>query len=427
MLLPPEATGSVPVQDFEAAPTAALFDLIRRGQVATRPGLVAVSGLGRKAVTQRVEALIEGGLVRDGGLVASTGGRPVRTLEVNPGAGCVVGVIIGSTEIDVARIDLGGGIIKAVSCAWNVEVGPERTMQRVAGLLEEVGAPAGGTGLWSVAIGVPGPVEFSTGRVFGPSVMPGWDGFSPRAWFRDRLDAPVWVDNHVHLMALGEWHGPPRSNRDLLFIEVGMDVGAGLMVDGRVLRGERGAAGSIGHLRATVEPLPCRCGKVGCLEAMAAGWAVLDEATRRVDASPKLARILRDRPLELLDIGDAAQADDELVVSILERAAQAVGSLVADLVVFTNPGEVVLGGGVLAAGTQVKESFLEALRDAIRARGAELITDHLSVRASVAEDRGMSGAGVLALDSILNPTAVAHWLHSGSPLAHRDELERLAL
>ncbi|WP_181027050.1 ROK family protein [Pseudoclavibacter sp. RFBB5] len=427
MFLPPEANEIVPIQDFEAAPTVALFDLIRKGTAATRPGLVAVSGLGRKAVTQRVEALTARGLVRDGGLVPSIGGRPVRTLEVNPGAGYVVGVMIGSTEIDVARIDLSGGVIEAVSSTWDVELGPEATMQRVAGLLQEVGAPESGAGPWSIAVGVPGPVEFSTGRLVGPSVMPGWDGFSPRAWLRDRLDAPVWVDNHVHLMALAEWRRPPRSKRDMLFIEVGMDVGAGMMVDGRVLRGERGAAGSIGHLRATTEPLPCRCGKVGCLEALAAGWAVLDEVTRRVDASPLLAEILRARPLDLVDIGDAAQSGDALVVSVLERAAQAVGNLVADLVVFTNPGEVVLGGGVLAAGTQVEESFLKALRDAIQTRGAELITAHLSVHASSADDRGMSGAGALALDSILNPTALIHWLHAGNPLARRDQLERLAL
>jgi predicted NBD/HSP70 family sugar kinase len=257
--------------------------------------------------------------------------------------------------------------------------------------------------------------------------MPGWDQFSPRSWLRERFDAPVWADNHVHLMALGEWHADPEPRRDMLFIEVGMDVGAGLIVDGRVLRGQRGGAGAIGHLRVSDDPTPCRCGRSGCLEVSAGGWSLLAQATSRADESPSLRTVLRSRPLTLVDLGRAARDGDPIVRELFQTAAVEISKVVADLVNFSNPGEVVVGGGVLIAGESFVESFLATMDAHIRARGTQLVTEQLIVRSSlVREGYGIRGAGRLALDSILNPTSLARWLPSRTPVVHGAELQGIA-
>ena len=411
--------------DFDSTPTAALFDLVRNGRASTRPELATVSGLGRKAVSQRVDHLMEIGLLADVGLAASHGGRPVRTLAVNAAAGHAVAAIVGSTEITITRTDLAGGILATAECEWDVERGPDETMHRLAQLIRDTTASVRGRPPWAIAVGLPGPVEFSTTRIVAPAIMPGWDGFSPRAWLREHFDAPVWADNHVHLMAMGEWHASPEPRRDMLFIEVGMDVGAGLMIDGRILRGERGGAGAIGHIRVSDDGTPCRCGKTGCLETRAAGWAVLNQAESVAAQSPILSRARRSRPLTLGDVGLAARDGDPVVRSILDRAALDVSRVIADLVTFTNPGAVVLGGGMLAAGDVFLQSFLRTLEDTIGARGGELITDGLVVRSAVSDGYGIAGAGRLALDSILNPVPLARWLPSRTPLAHAVDLQRL--
>ncbi|KQZ85807.1 hypothetical protein ASD56_05870 [Microbacterium sp. Root166] len=334
----------------------------------------------------------------------------------------MVAAIVGSTEITLARTDLTGRVIASAHCSWQVERGPQETMQRVAALLDETSIPVRGRAPWAIALGLPGPVEFSTTRLSAPAIMPGWDGFSPRAWLRERYDAPVWADNHVHVMALGEWHEQPQPRRDLLFIEVGVDVGAGLVVDGHVLRGERGGAGAIGHIRVSADETRCRCGKTGCLEVTAGGWAILLKAAERAAESPTLSRMLRTGPLTLEDIGVAAREGDPVVEELLQRAADDVSAVASSLVTFINPGEVVLGGGVLNAGPR----FLKTMDAAIKANGPELVTERLVVRpSSLSDGYGIIGAARLALDSILTPPSLARWLPSRTPLAHGAELQRI--
>ena len=154
--------------DPDVSHSAMLLDLIRRGASKTRPQLVADSGLGRKAVTQRVAQLLEVGLLEETGLAPSGGGRQPQTLSVNPRAGTVLAALIGSTELTVASVDAAGAITGTEQEAWRLEKGPEQTMQRLASLMRRR-IRSSSHRPWAVAIGVPGPVEFSTGRIIAPS------------------------------------------------------------------------------------------------------------------------------------------------------------------------------------------------------------------------------------------------------------------
>ena len=131
-----------------------------------------------------------------------------------------------------------------------------------------------------IGIGVPGPVEFATGRPVNPPIMPGWDDFDIPGWFADRYGAPVLVDNDVNIMARGEHWVHWRATSHLLLVKVGTGIGCGIVADGQIHRGARGAAGDIGHIRATSEDVICHCGNIGCLEAVAGGHAL---ATRLAD------------------------------------------------------------------------------------------------------------------------------------------------
>lgn len=160
-----------------------------------------------------------------------------------------------------------------------------------------------------------------------------------------------WSDCRANLL--------PQS-RDLLYIEVGNAVGAGLVFNGTVIRGGNGGAGMIGHIRVTDDPNAlCRCGKTGCLEAVGSGWQVLAAASARAGESDLLAHAMRESGhLTLFDIGAAATAGDALVLELLEQAADRIGNVVASLVDFGNPATLVLRGGVLRTGPV----FLEVVK-----------------------------------------------------------------
>ena len=140
---------------------------------------------------------------------------------------------------------------------------PRRGARPGRGALRGSASPRQGrTGaLWGIGIGVPGPVEFESGRPVSPPIMPGWDGYRVRGALR-AVGVPVWVDNDVNVMALGELTaGCGRGRDDFVFVKIGTGIGAGIIVDGRIHRGAKGSAGDIGHIQIAGRPrgdLPLR-------------------------------------------------------------------------------------------------------------------------------------------------------------------------
>jgi predicted NBD/HSP70 family sugar kinase len=404
-----------------------VVNLVRTGQALTRPALEQLSGLGRKVVAQRVSQAIDAGLLEDGEYAPSSGGRAPRLLRFRAEAGHVFAGVVGASEITAAITTLDGTILADAHEAWDVARGPDETLGRLDALFAQLNRRLR-VEPWVLGIGVPGPVDFTTGRLVAPPIMPGWDGCSVRAWFRERYETPVWVDNDVNLMALGEWHrGTPRDGRDLLYVKVGTGIGAALVSRGAVHRGDTGAAGDIGHIQVSDDPrVVCRCGLTGCLEAVAGGWALLRDLTARARSgdSPFLADRLSARGRLLPeDIADAVIAGDEAAREAGEGAARTVATTVASLVNFVNPGVLVVGGGVLRTGT----TFVDILAEAVLRRGTRLATQRLVVRpASLGFTEGILGAGLLAVEQVFAPHALGLWMEDGSPVGHAVRLHQAA-
>ncbi len=119
-------------------------------------------------------------------------------------------------------------------------------------------------------------MEFATGTPISPPIMPGWDGFDVPSHVRRHVDAPVLVDNDVNLMALGEHDEGWPGEGHLLFVKVATGIGAGIVSDGTLYRGAQGSAGDLGHVQSlSPSAAVCTCGNIGCLEAVAAGPAIV--------------------------------------------------------------------------------------------------------------------------------------------------------
>jgi predicted NBD/HSP70 family sugar kinase len=172
--------------------------------------------------------------------------------------------------------------------------------------------------------------------------MPGWDRYPVCDRLAARYGVPVWVDNDVNLMALGELRaGCARDHTDMIFIKVGTGIGAGLISGGRLHRGAQGVAGDVGHVAVVDDAtVVCRCGNVGCLEAVAGGAALAGAAANMAAAGDPAAR------------------------SLLTESGRRVGQMLATLVNFYNPSLIVIGGGVADAG----ESYLDTIRQVVFAR-----------------------------------------------------------
>jgi glucokinase-like ROK family protein len=393
-----------------------VLDHVRTHGSSTRAALVHATGLSRAVVTQRVADLIEYGVLTDGDLGPSTGGRAPRLVRFRADAGHLLVADLGATSVDVALADLRGSILAHVQEPCDIAAGPESVLARVEELFESLGVASRPGCVWGIGIGVPGPVEFDTGRPIAPPIMPGWDRYSVRERFA-KYDVPVWVDNDVNVMALGERRaGIARGHDNVVFVKIGTGIGAGVVVKGKLHRGAQGCAGDVGHIQITDDPaVVCRCGNIGCLEALAGGGALGRDAesAAREGRSPFLATVLEEAgSLQAADVARGATHGDPTCVELLTNAGRLVGHMLASVVNFFNPSLIVIGGGVAGAGDQL----LAAIRETVYRRSLPLATRELVVKRSELGNRaGVVGAAAIVTDELFRATHLRQWLDVGTP------------
>jgi len=372
-----------------------LLRLIRNGDAVTRADLVKQTGLARSTVAQRLDALREHSLVYEAHASASTGGRPPTVLMFNQGAGVVLVADLGATHSRLVVSDLAGAQLAETTFDMDIGEGPEPVLETVRGhfleLLAGVDRSAGD--VRGVGVGVPGPVAFSTGQPVAPPIMPGWDSFSIPDWFAQHFDGPVLVDNDVNTMALGEHWTHWREHEHLLYVKIGTGIGCGIVAGRRIHRGAQGAAGDIGHVRlAGHDDVICRCGNIGCLEAVAGGRA--------------LAAKLSDLGLEAAssrDVVSLVRAGEPQAIQAVRDAGRCLGEVLAGAVNFFNPGAIVIGGDI----SEAHQQLLAGVREVIFQRSLPLATGDLRIVPSRLGDRaGVVGAGIMVIEHILSPEAV---------------------
>ncbi|HVE53596.1 MAG TPA: ROK family protein [Ramlibacter sp.] len=347
--------------------------------------------------------LIEQGLLEETGLQPSSGGRRPETLQLARGLGVVIGVDLGATSLDVAVMRPDLGVLAHHAEDADVRAGPGVVLARVRDLMRELLARCGlcPKNVIGVGIGVPGPVDFASAQLVNPPLMPEWDSFSIRDYLGEAFSAPVFVDNDVNLMALGELWRLQRSLQNFMVIKVGTGIGGGIVCHGEVYRGANGSAGDVGHICVDQSGPRCHCGNFGCVEAMAAAPAITRFATEAAQAgeSQALADILgANGRLTAVDVGQASRNGDAAANAIIQRAGSLIGQMLASVVNFFNPSHVFIGGGV----TQIGPLFLASVRQSVYHRSLALSTRHLEIQYTpLGAQAGLVGAGALAMQESL--------------------------
>ncbi|KAA9105066.1 ROK family protein [Microbacterium rhizomatis] len=391
-----------------------IVNMVRTGEAATRPEIGRLTGLGRGVVTQRVDQAIEMGYLEDADLGPSSGGRAPRTLRFRSERGRIVVCALGALHIHVGIAALEGDIVDQTHRQWDIARGPDETIAAAMEMVDELLARAPEIPIWALVVGVPGPVDFASGRPVAPPIMPGWNAFDVRSLFEERFGAPVWVDNDVNLLALGEFAHRGHARTDLIYCKIGSGIGAGLLSQGKIHRGANGAAGDIGHVRVRDSVAQCRCGKIGCLEAVAGGWALIRDAEKAIaeGATGFIAEHAGDEGgLTPEIIARAAERGDALGIALIQSSARVVGETVAALVNMFNPGVIVLGGAVTSAG----EVFLAEVRQRVYELSLPLATRDLVIVQSVDDKREpLRGGAELAREQLFEAT-FPHWFAEGHP------------
>lgn len=401
-LLPTGATRGFTVlmdglRKFPIRPTGAgdTFQLFLDGTPRTRAWLMSETGHSRSTVAARIDALVKIGVLAPTGEASSTGGRPPATFAFEPNARMVLGVDLGATRARVGLTNLSGKLLVEFDELVPIGDGPEKVLTWVADVAEKLLAQVGRTirDLAGVGIGVPGPVDHTTGRPVNPPIMPGWNDVDVPAMLSARLGVPVAVDNDANIIALGEQRTIYPGERELLFVKVATGIGAGILMDGELRRGAQGAAGDIGHLSlADHADVLCRCGNYGCLEAVSSLSSIAGHLSSETGTD-----VTTD------DVITRVRSGDVRANAHLRQAGRDIGAALASAVNLLNPSRIVVGGHLALAGDQL----IAGIREVVYQRCMPLATARLSITtARAGNSAGIVGAATLVIDQFLSPEAI---------------------
>lgn len=371
----------------------AVFRVIGEQGPISRNDLVQVTGLSKPTVLAVVAALEDEGLVHGVPLPTNGAGRTPLGYVHNPVAAYVVGIDLGGTKVAAAIADLSGRIVAEREEPTSQD-GGDAVVRQLAALAKAVARDAGVA--WSrvdaVAVGSPGVVA-PDGTVDLASNIAGLGSTRLGDELRRALRVPVTLENDVNLAAVGELHaGVARHCSTFVLLALGTGVGAGIVVDGRLVRGTRGGGGEVAFLPIGADPASADARRRGALETAVSGSGVQamlrDELARRNGT----ARSTLQRSSDARAVFAAAAAGDPVGVAVVDRHAAVVAQALLALAALIDPELVVLGGGIGANST-----LLAPVRRAVE----RLVPWPLRVETSALGPRaGLVGAVHLALSTL---------------------------
>jgi predicted NBD/HSP70 family sugar kinase len=384
--------------------TANILQMIRRAKSPlSKADIAEKTDVSLSAVSGHIERLMEEKLIQVSNIGVSSGGRKPKQYSLNSSYGFIISIELGTASVQAALTDFNCQIVASRSSLIQINQAPEAVLTQTYQLIEQLMKDnhIEKQSIKGIGMGIPGPVEFSTGCPISPPLMPGWDGYSIKAFWSTYFDCPCYIDNDVNIMALGEYtKGLNFEVEHLIFVKIDTGIGAGVIYDGKLYRGATGSAGDIGHFDIGTDVI-CWCGNRGCLEASAGGKAITVQGKEHALAgkSAYLLKVVEEEgDLTLNHIHAGLQSLDSVSIELIRESGTAIGRVIASIVNFSNPSLIAIGGTVSEFG----DLFLAALRQSVYQRSLPLATRNLTInKSNLGAEVGLVGGAYMTIDELI--------------------------
>ena len=310
-----------------------------------------VSGYSKGMISIACESLSEAGLITSDSCKAKN-----KEYRLSPDIGAVIGIGIGGTTCWVGLFRITGEELAIIKEPIDLSRGPDAILNMISRHISSLMAQNNvrKEELRGIGMGIPSPVKYQEGYANHPAFMPGWHLLDLKKFFAEKYNCPAFIDNEVNTMALAEFiQRPDRNHHMLLCLKAGTGIGAGLVIDGEIYRGENGGGNNVGHIQISGSTALCKCGKIGCIEATASAPAVRQKATEYAKANPgtELWKIFSEEgSISLSAIKKAADNGDKGALGIIKEAGEALGELAGTLTMILDPAEIVVSGQMMQLG-----------------------------------------------------------------------------
>ena len=334
-----------------------VLNYVREREPISRAEIARETELQRSTVSAIVEDLKTEGLVEEVGEGESTGGRRPTLLKLRAAEAIALGVSITPTCTTVATSDLAGRVLDQEEFLTD----PKKTIHKVIEVVRDFTTRYKGS-IEGVGVSLPGLVDPSTGTaLYIPYFL--WRDLPISKVISDAVGLPVVIDNDANAVALAElWFGRPEVSdaRDFILVLVAEGVGTGIIFDGQVYRGQRGAAGEFGHMViGRGAPVPCSCGSDDCWEAFSSERAAVARYLRLSGATTT-------SPISFIEVVDRALGGEQNATTALVETARQLGVGISNLIIGFSPEAVVVGGEIARAWDLIENALTETIANSVR-------------------------------------------------------------
>lgn len=363
-----------------------IVDAVKKYGGLSQIELSGLTGLSPATVSNIVKELTGAGVLNTAPGLRS--GRRAQHVTLAHALGLVAGVHFSTRHLRISISDVAYTTVAETHMPLAKDHRADNELDRVMLLLADMleTAGAGMLDLLAVGVALPAPVDRRTGRIARRGILRGWDGVEVADVLQQRLKRPVFVDTDANAAALGELRlGAARGKDDVVFIDVGDRIAAGLVLGGRVYSGHGGMAGELGHTVIQEDGPVCECGNRGCVQAIAGGDALIQKLQSA------------GRGLKLQDVVVRAMSGDADATRAIADAGTAIGVATANLCNLLDPERIVVGGELGRAGELLLGPMRREVERAVLAGtqlAPEIVQSQLGVGAAA------KGSVAMAVDRV---------------------------
>ena len=331
----------------------AIIEYLYKKGPTSNPEIARYTKMSSPTITKLIQELIDLGIIIDMGVGESIGGRKPNLFGINPNARYIVGVDIDCRMVKLGIFNLANeAVSEIVTYFGNVKDKNKmftELFSRLDDLLEN--SNLNNEAFLGIGVSIPGLINSKTGQTYKDVRI---DEKTLEELFRDHYKLPVIMDSDSRVMAIGEQaFGFAKNKKDVLCLNICDGIGLGMILNGSVYHGKSGLAGEFGHINVVKDGNLCTCGKYGCLETVASGTALIEQAQQGIKKgnASLISEIVNDNldDIHVSDIIEAVNKGDIFAIEIINKLGHFLGEAMASLVHIFNPEMIIIGGKVALA------------------------------------------------------------------------------
>lgn len=370
-----------------------VLEMIYKKGPISRVDISDKTGLAAATITNIVKKLLELGLVKEAERAPSSGGRKPVLMEINKTGGYFIGIEWGINKVSGVLLNLKSEIV-AEKHIQNSDFNFSNFIDLTSHLIEKMENKAGSSDkIIGLGLGIHGPVNPRKGlSLYAPHFN--WKNKNIKEEMVKLVDYPVFIDNDVRMMALGEkWGGVGKNYDNFIFVNLGYGIGSGIIINGELYYGNDWTAGEFGHMTILEEGPICSCGNQGCLEAVIS----IDHLVKKYFNESEKSNLYLETKQQWTMLNQEAQREKNAARNIILEAANYLGTGLANLVNLFNPRAIILGGDMMTA----EDYILPVVREKVNSKSLQITADGMEIHSSsYRELAGARGAATAVLEDI---------------------------